>query len=154
MRDVGFCDILSEVRVIRQLKPNSNTLKETVQPQNETFIFRGRGKYLFFFYLRMKMLLFKLSYIHSPNIQTVKISQHACLMSTISKFKKKKEVRCPPHTNSTQKQKHDFELVPQVTTATAMCWFLVSLRHLLHCFTPRCYYCYRKYRFKCTVTTN
>lgn len=36
------------------------------------------------------MLLFKLSYIHSPNIQTVKISQHACLMSTISKFKKKK----------------------------------------------------------------
>lgn len=35
------------------------------------------------------MLLFKLSYIHSPNIQTVKISQHACLMSTISKFLKK-----------------------------------------------------------------
>ena len=35
------------------------------------------------------MLLFKLSYIHSPNIQTVKISQHACLMSSISKFKKK-----------------------------------------------------------------
>ena len=48
MRDVGFCDILSKVRVIQQLKPNSNTLKETVHHKMKN-LYSMEEENIFFF---------------------------------------------------------------------------------------------------------